>query len=134
MKPLDEKALRKETFREGVPIRLADGQEWTFAKPYLELRLDFSSGEPRFPEVGVPTFGPGYWELFEEFLAENDPSMQVLIIARLAIYILRINYNLTDGDLARLLAYRDGDDDNAEMWQSIADVAQGRGPKPSPAI
>ncbi len=134
---IDESTRRREAFREGVAITLADGQSWIFPKPFIELRLDFgaSKDRPTFATGAArPTYGPGYWELLEDFMRSEDNAEQIDLVASLSVYLLRQNYDLADDELGALLAYRGGDDDNAEMWQQIADVAQGRGPKASPAI
>ena len=43
---LDEKGLRRPEFdeRSSVRIRLADGQEWAFPKPWLEIHASFVGG------------------------------------------------------------------------------------------
>jgi hypothetical protein len=52
--PLNEKDCRKPEFVGGIPIRLADGNEWWFAEPRVRFR-------PADTEMG-----------FEEFLWNND--------------------------------------------------------------
>ena len=41
--PLDEPALRRPSFRPGIPIQLGDGQPWYFAPPRLEFHPVFAA-------------------------------------------------------------------------------------------
>lgn len=129
---LDERTKRREDFRGGVAITLADGQEWTLARP----RVLFvpSDNEDGFEEE---------WDLGDNYAAMIDRAQEAetgkeIIRAEfaLATFLLRINYDLTTEDLRGLLKFGYGDavpDDIRTMMGSIRDVIFGRNPSPKPS-
>ncbi len=131
MIPLDEAALRRPEWVEGVAIRLADGAEWHFPKPLFEL----------FPVVaengsvelgGKPTFDAGYDDLLESYLASVDPLDRVKALFALAVDLLKRNYTLAPADYQRLLRFHGPNTTHQATWAQIASVATGSSPKPSP--
>lgn len=129
MPRLDEHALRKEGFQEGVAIQLGDGHEWHFPKPVLELTPTVApDGSYKFSDKFIP-FGS------EEFDAKVDAYIQaegveeLNCLLSLAVDLLSRNYELTLEHYRALLPFRPGDDQAHDMWQQIGDVALGRGPK-----
>ena len=125
---------RSDCWRDGAKIVLADGQEWTIPKPRLRLRPRFESGKV----VGVrdlPSYAPEDDELVEALFGVGDVEADVWLTARFELLarLLRANYDLTDLELAELLAI-DGDDPaSGERWTEITRVLRGLGPKPLPA-
>ena len=143
--PLDEMGLRRPDFIDGphvARIRLANGQEWAFPKPTLELRLDFGTGagvfarRPLYGDGRTRCFGQGYLD-FLESIDDAETAMDRLDrFARVAAYLLRQNYRLDDSHLTALLPFFIGEDDakeeSAAMWEAIKDLIGGIGPKIRP--
>jgi hypothetical protein len=131
MSRIDEQGLRREGFREGVPIALADGQAWHFPRPVLTFYPTFEGGgKPTFSD-SRHTFGPKYDDLVEGFLASEDGYEEANGLLALAVDLLARNYDLRPEDFRALLPRMVGDLDNDVMWGAIADVALGRAPKPT---
>ncbi len=133
---LDEKALRREGFTEGVAIVLSDGQEWHLRRPELgdfAFRRD-PSGTIRVQRGS--TLGPNYETLLDAYLEAEDglPSMVKLVEA--AWFLLRLNYDLDDTALPQLFRMTVDDDpqaeSNSEMWRTLSDAVMGRVPPPTP--
>jgi hypothetical protein len=129
---LDETALRRPVFREGPKVRLADGQEWTFPRPWL--RLYPVRGDDGATNVGGgPGYGPGYDDLVDQLIdsAPNDTTGRLALQFAMATHLLEINYQLSDRDLCRLLAIDLADPTCEERWRQINQILLGRPPKPS---
>ncbi len=137
--PLDEKALRKPTFVEGVRLRLADGQDWTVPKPRFWLY-------PRFDESGNVSigsklsFGADLDYIIDEMGAEaSDPHEGLKRRFAVMVKLLQANYNLTAADLGDLLKMNRLDPESAAVWEPIdrlltgqpIDSDEGQPPKPS---
>jgi hypothetical protein len=132
MPELVESERRLATFREGVPIVLADGQTWHFPRPTIELFPTFDE-EGRVADFdGRPSFGPDYDDKLDAFVQAEKGAAELKALMVLAVDLLGRNYRLCPGDFVRLLRYRKGDEANRAMWQAIADTAQGNGPKACP--
>lgn len=132
----DEPSLRRPDFAGGVPIMLSDGRAWTFPRPEMS-DLYFRPGPDGKPALAAGlTFGPEYEELVEEYLAADDGAAELKALAALAMDLLSRNYALGPADFRALLRVRragdPGEAENRAMWEAIADVALGRGPKPMP--
>jgi hypothetical protein len=129
---VDERALRRPGFREGPRIALADGQEWTFPRPWL--RLYPVRGEDGAITVGG---GPGYGSIYEDLvdrLVESDPddtTGRLALQFAMATHLLSLNYELSDREIRRLLAIDLTDPACEERWSQINQVLLGRPPKPS---
>ncbi len=135
--PLDEVALRKPDFQEGVRIVLGDGQEWSFPLPKLRL-VPCRNGNGDITAKVKPMAGQDkilgrsfdlLWTLSEQ---EPEDAWDVRFSA--ASHLLLSNYNLTDDDLGELI-YIDLEDPNRlDRWLQIENVLRGIAPKkPSPA-
>jgi hypothetical protein len=128
---LDEEALRRPEFVEGEPIELGDGQSWHFPRPVLELYpVPGPDGRLRFDGVRR-SFGEDYDRKLDAFVAATGLD-EMNAALEVAVDLLDRNYDLTPEDYGSLLRWRPGDEENAAMWQAIADVALGRdAPKPT---
>lgn len=125
----DERAARRGDFEEGVPIALADGQEWHFRRPRMELYPAIGPDGSVEPAV---SFGPAYHALVEALEAAPTGIDQVGALMKLAVFLLRLNYDLAPADYRTLLPFRADDPANEAMWVAIAGIATGTaGPKPS---
>ena len=128
-----ESDCRRPAFADGVPIVLADGQPWTFPRPLLGLFPERGDdGALRFGEKARFNFGRDYDGLVDELLAADDGKAEATALLQLAADLLSRNYAVPADGLCSLLPRLIGCDRNAEMWREIADVALGRGPKPTP--
>lgn len=126
-----ESERRREGFRGGVPIALADGQPWHFPRPIIDLVPAFdAAGE--VVDLGG-RFAEDYEAKLEAFYEAADATARIRALMALAVDLLRRNYDLTPEELRGLLRYRVGDPENTARWRAIGDVAQGNGPKRSPA-
>lgn len=138
---IDEKTRRRPDFLDGVPVRLADGQEWVLPKP--KARFAFS-GDGYAVQLSC---GPAvtdedreYQRLYEAYNAvtESDESTDADVIRaqmHLAAALVRRNYDLSDADLGTLLvfAYRDDDEPYYTLKQTVMQLALGRGAPKAPA-
>ena len=139
---LIEKARRRAEFdpQGCVAIRLADGQDWFFPRPILELR-------PRFTATADPATGyltredldVGHLNRYVthgedldgliEAIGQAEPSEAlILAVLRLGGDLLLRNYDLMQDELERLFRYRVDDETGAsdKMLSDIIDVATGR--------
>ena len=92
---LDEQALRRPNFLTGPPVRLADGQAWTF---------------PEAPAAGASgAFGPGYGAAVAAVREAEDEVGVLQAELALAMRLLHRNYDLRPSDFFRVLSYRSGD-------------------------
>lgn len=129
---LDEKALRREGFAGGRPIRLADGQEWAIPEPYVRLFPAVTEGGSieLFQRV---TFGPeDDAELESIFDPQADPFASLRAQTVLAARLLLRNYALDNAALAALLPRDPKLEGNAEMWRELVEHMAGQAPKASP--
>jgi len=132
---LDERALRRPTFSEGYPVRLADGQEWVFPKPRIRFRPRVG-GDGRVEVAGGAGFGPEFDSSIDVLygVVEAEGIEQLRIKFEMAIRLLRANYELTDAEIGGLVVYEPADPAAVERWQELERVLLGMPPKPSPAI
>lgn len=133
--PLNEQELRRAEFSEGTRIRLADGQEWTFPKPWIRL-FPRRGQDGKFGIGGGLTFGSAYNDLLDEYAeAEGDDEeifARITIQFRMACLLLVQNYDLTDKQLEQLLILEPDEEDNQAMWRDeILPLLLGLAPKPS---
>jgi hypothetical protein len=133
----DEPSLRRDDFREGVPIRLWDGREWTFPRPMVAGFYPHRGPDGALEFVPGFDLGPEYDRLTDRYVEEEDPRESSELLLNVAALLLLRNYRLTDADLP-LLLYRvpatDARYDECDaMWRSIVGVAFGIDPpKPTP--
>lgn len=105
-------------------IRLADGQDWYFPRPWLEIVPHFRDGKA-VARSRLLTCGPELDLLLEMIAEEEDPVREILAVMTLGGFLLQRNYDLTDEDLERLFVYRPRDPASQDMLRSIIDVATG---------
>jgi hypothetical protein len=128
---IDELAKRKENFDElnSVRVRLADGQEWAVPKPWLEIRPVFRDGRS-VGNYATFSYGPELEGLVEAMADCESRSAQLVAVASLAAYLLGQQYDLVDGELDQLLAFRPDDPTSAEWVERVMEIATGNsGPK-----
>lgn len=125
---LDEQALRRADFCGGIPIRLCDGQEWTFPEPVMDLVYD--------PVKGIDTewsIGPGYGAIHDSLCDATTGVEVVRAELALAHALLTRNYDLTVEQFRTLVRFNLKDPAREEMRSAIVEVASGNTPKPSTA-
>lgn len=133
---IDEKALRREGFRDGPRIKLADGQEWTFPAPRFRV-TPVEAPDGTIATRWGATHGADFDRTLEIFWGCADHTLGELFTLRfrLAAELLRRNYTLTGEDLAALLAFVEEDPASDAMWADIDAVLagatpEGKGPSP----
>jgi hypothetical protein len=124
---VDEKAKRRPGMipEAGVKIELADGQEWAFPQPVLELRPRFAGGKvaATYPVV---TCGRELDELLEAISEVEDSTSLLSAAATLGAHLLLANYDLTDAELDTLFCVRPSDPTSAEWVEKVVEVAAGQ--------
>jgi len=132
--PLDENALRKPGFSEGYPVRLADGQDWTFPKPRIRFQPKIGA-DGRVEVGGGPSFGPEFDEKLDVLygVTEAEPVEQLRVKFEMAVRLLSANYELTAEQLGDLIVLEPGDEASDERWDQLSRALMGIAPKPSPA-
>lgn len=109
-----------------TPIILADGQEWYFPRPWLEIVPIFRDGKA-VDRSKLLTCGPELDLLLESIAEEEDPAREILAVMTLGGFLLLRNYDLTDDELSQLFIYRPRDPASQDMLRSIIEVATGGG-------
>jgi hypothetical protein len=117
---LDEKSLRHPDFLEGIPIRLADGQPWTFPTPPA-CRDVTDGGEA--PGAAATPFDPDHEALVTAILEAEDRAELLRAELALAIHLLARNYRLEPADFLTLLEFSPGDPALTAMQRSFHEVA-----------
>jgi hypothetical protein len=107
-----------------TPIKLSDGQEWFFPKPWLSL-IPIVRGDEVVAHSRHVTFGDDLDVLLEAIAAEENPVEQIMKVLALAIFLLKRNYDLQSDEFQRILTYRVGDSESEEMINQIIDVTLG---------
>lgn len=108
-----------------VPVMLADGQEWYFPRPILELRPMFRQGKPHKFAPYV-TWSDELDELIAAIGKATNRGLQILATLRLGGELLLRNYDLTDDELEVLFRYRVDDEASDRMMQAITEVVTGK--------
>lgn len=132
---LDEKALRKEGFAEGVPVRLCDGQVWHFARPVLS-GFRFTKGEDGKTLLGN-AHAPEFDRLLDACFEAETFAEEAVSLFDLGFHLLAQNYTVSFSDaschlLRRSLAAAPDREANDAMWAEITGVALGQAPKATP--
>ena len=135
--PLDEIALRRPEWVEGVPLLLGDGQEWHVPAPVVADDLVLSLGPDGKPQLRCGfAFGAEYNALTDRYIEATSGVEEILALVEIAYFLIRLNYNLTFEAAAPLLRVvrpgGKGEAENQEMWRRVAEVALGRDPKGEP--
>jgi hypothetical protein len=107
-------------------ITLADGQDWYFPRPWLEIVPHFKDGKA-VDQSKLLTCGPELDLLLESIAEEEDPAKEILAVMTLGGFLLLRNYDLTDEELGQLFVYRPRDPASQDMIRSIIEVATGGG-------
>jgi hypothetical protein len=108
---VNEYLSRRPSFREGVSIRLADDQLWTFPAP------------PKSSETGAASFGSEYESLVQAILEVEDRSELRLAELALAIFLLGYNYSLSPSAFERLLGFTSESSESAASQLAFHHVA-----------
>jgi hypothetical protein len=120
---------RRGDFRGGVPVRLGDGQVWFLARPRVRWRL--TRRDDALEATPSTDLGAG----LDRALDAWNRALRVVDFYdnqfRMAIELLRANYDFTDEQLGALLVIEAGLPENDEAWATILDVARGIAPKAS---
>ena len=127
---LDEKALRRPEFSGGVPIRLFDGQEWTFPTPIVEAFVPRRDANGKTRQALSFDWGAEYDDLIEMFVSAEYVRDEAVALYDLAFDLLRRNYNVTFNDMRHVLKRFKETDPRypamLETWEAIASVALGK--------
>lgn len=129
---MPRKLIEKFRRRDGLnleactPIRLADGQEWYFPRPMLELNPTFINGDV-VHLTNCLTSGSELDLLIQMIAEASEPKDQIAKIMTLGALLLLRNYDLTDDELSKLfiLRIRDDVDETQETRAQIMNVATG---------
>jgi hypothetical protein len=102
---VDEQALRRSTFTEGVRIRLANGQAWSLPdhRPYKD--------------------DPEHLAVLREIIEAEDAADCLRAELALAILLLSRNYDLTPDAFQAVLEFAPGDPALSEMQRSVHELA-----------
>jgi hypothetical protein len=148
---MDERAKRRPDFCGGAEVRMADGQVWTVAKPRARFTVG-DGDEGMRPVLNYPG-ADGYNDLYlrmkdaqkrlreapeaDEDGAETGEQARLfneVVSAQLRMFEMLVlrNYDLTREEVRQLLQFSfDEEDVEAEgLYQTLREVAEGRGPKP----
>jgi hypothetical protein len=95
---LTPEARRKPTIG-GLTVKMADGLNWILARPRVLWVADDTEDECH------PTYdlGPDYASLVGRYDEADNRVSQFKMVVMLAKYLLRLNYDLSNGDFAPLL-------------------------------
>jgi hypothetical protein len=137
---LDEAALRRPDFVEGVRVVLADSQSWSLRTPVVWF-VPHDASPSGFRSCTL--LGPG--DRFQDLLDARSAAMAKpeaaaaaeIIGAELALgrELLLANYRLTPDQVAQVLRFGYDADSNPEgrrIRDEVMDVVLGMGPKPQP--
>lgn len=134
MPNVDERARRRSDFLGGVPVRMADGQEWILPKP----RVRFAPSDDGFAVV-LAGAGDAFNAVSSAYYAALDRPMDdernIHIIRAeldLAMALIQRNYDVTPQEMAGVLqfSYDETDEEAYRIREQTMDVALGRGKKP----
>jgi hypothetical protein len=128
---LNEIALRKPEFQDGVKVRLADGQAWSFPLPKIHLAPEFA-GEGSV-SVGLKPTGMGldYDRHYDVLTGAKDADPVDTWVARFscAATLLRANYAVTNDDISSLFRWCATDPESDATWNQIDAITRGVHPK-----
>jgi hypothetical protein len=125
---ISETSKRRPSFEPGVPVLLEDGQQWQLPRPRVRWRMVVRE-DVKVIE-GNTHFGPEFDALRERLNASENDAEYLGASFDSAAWLLRRNYDLTEGEALSLLVYDAEDEANQEVWHTIYDVIWGRAPKP----
>lgn len=122
-----ESECRRPEFQGGIPVTLADGNEWLLPRPRLYVYPKFVDGKPQLAR-GCE-WGPDYLALLDAAREARNGDDFLLAQFALAIDLLRRNYDLSDDELAELLRTETDGEASQQMWEEVSAVAAGAAPK-----
>src|SRR5258708_2794017 len=102
---VDEQAHRRPTFAEGVRIRLANGQAWSF------------------PDHPPCKDDQEHHAVLRGIIESEDAADRLRAELALTIFLLSRNYDLMPGDYRAILEFAPGDPALSEMQRSIHELA-----------
>lgn len=108
-----------------TPVRLADGDAWHLARPWLEIVPRFRAGRA----VGRDDFltcGADFDALIGAVADGLDGADFILAVMTIGATLLSRNYDLANDELGRLFTFRPGDPDSSRMLEDVMAVATGR--------
>lgn len=108
--PAPETRSRRDEFLGGLPVRLADGQEWAFAGPRELGAAD--------PALRAEVMG-----LIAAIAEAQDEPERLRGELALGICLLAANYELSPADFIRLLDWAPGDPGKAAMQSAFRSLA-----------
>jgi len=129
----NELTLRRPDFRPGTPIRLADGQAWTFPAPTALEPIN----EGRASNQRLSHDEAEYDALLAGVLEAEDVPERLRAELALAIHLLGRNYDLDPADFSRVLEFPPGDPDLAARQHDFHNLAVdhlGRHSRRSPSL
>jgi hypothetical protein len=133
--PLDEVALRRPEFQEGIKVKLGDGQEWTFPPVRMRVIPVFDGdGAIKAKQLAIVAKQEGIQELndmIDYSLDEGEFRFIDWMTKRMAAAakVLLLNYALTGENLAELLYWERDNEESEERWNLIASALMGIRPK-----
>lgn len=129
---IDERSRRREDFNDvAVPVAIGEWGVFYLPKPWVQLRAKVVDGRP-VAVLGRSTFGPDFDAMLEEIREEDDPWKRIELSLGVAVFMLRLNYDLADAELEDVTTFHLGNPDDARWLTEVLEVATGIGPKRSP--
>lgn len=132
---LDEMKFRRESFREGEWVTLADGSRWSAPRPFVRFVPAEDPNEPQGWGVGVVlTYGHAspIDDLVDAARDAPDPDARLGALFRLAVAMLAVNYELGRDDLAAVLGFDASDPQGFLHLIRLFRVATGEPPEVGP--
>lgn len=126
---LDEAALRRPEFRPGRTLTLADGQEWTLPCPDVSL-IPATDPSGAIDIAYQSDFGEEFDRKLDDLDKARSIREEAIVLIKLGVDLLRINYDLAPADFPRLLRCRLDSDGVNPTLTAIYLIATGRD-KPS---
>lgn len=128
--PLDEVALRKPEFTEGIRVTLGDGQEWAIPEYTYDFFPDYDENGRIFAN-GRTSYGPDLDADLNVWLGsvEVEPIERVNAMMRVAGGLLLKNYDLQLADLQVLLRKNNSDEKACDVWKGLCQAVMGIAPK-----
>ena len=119
-----EREKRRESFdgTSSVPIRLCDGQDWLIPAPMVTMNPKFSDGVC-VGHFRTLSYGPVIDCLMEAMDRVTDPGIRLIVMVAIGGLLLRINYDLDDAELARVLYVERDNPDSERILREIIAVA-----------
>ena len=114
---------------DSVRVELADGQQWAFPLPWLVVQPVFENGVAvrSYRRLGYDKTTDILVEMLADLDGPNDgPDAVASVTASLAASLLRMSYDLDEGDLDQLLAFRSDVAGSTDWMVNVVEIATGR--------